>query len=211
MKKVSIMIVDDHALIRETCSHLLNLQPNLEVVAVTGDSEQSVEMVRNKRPDIILLDINMESVNGFDLVSLFRRNSPLSKVIALSTNVQPVFVKKVIRLGARGYLTKNSPVSEMIQAINDVSSGSNYLPNEIKNILSEDALDEDPDKIDINSLSERELQVMKLLKRGLSSRDIAAELTITTRTVEVHRHHILKKLKMKNTIAAIAYFNSIDF
>jgi two-component system, NarL family, invasion response regulator UvrY len=211
MKKISIMLVDDHTLIRETCTHLLNLQENFEVIASTGDSEQGVELARQKRPDIILLDINMAPVNGFEMINLIRKNSPLSRVIALSMHSQPVYVKKMMKLGAKGYLTKNSPVTEMVEAINVVSRGGLYLCNEIKNLLSEQVLYGDPDKVDINVLSEREIQILRILKQGLSSKEIAAELQISTRTVEVHRHHILKKLKMKNTVSAITYFNSTNF
>ncbi len=211
MKKISIMIVDDHALIRETCSHLLNQQENFEVIAATGDSEQVIETARDKRPDIILLDINMAPVNGFDMVSLLRKNSPLTKIIGLSMHSQPVYAKKMIRLGAKGYLTKNSPATEMIEAITQVNKGNIYLCNEVKNILSEQVLDQAQDKIDINVLSEREIEILRLLKDGQSSKEIAVDLKISSRTVEVHRHHILKKLKMKNTVSAITYFNSYAF
>jgi DNA-binding NarL/FixJ family response regulator len=207
MKKLSILLIDDHILIRETFSYLLNQQNNFEAIAAPGNPEEIVEMARQMRPDIILLDINMTPVNGFDMLSLLRKNTPLSKIIGLSTHSQPVYAKKMIRLGAKGYMTKNSPATEIIQAILQVSSGEIYLCKEVKDILADQVLNNDSENTDINALSEREIQVLKLLKAGQTSREIATELEISNRTVEVHRHHILKKLKMKNTVSAISYFN----
>jgi two-component system invasion response regulator UvrY len=211
MKKISIMIVDDHALIRETCGNLLNTQENFEVIVATGDSTHIIDIAREKRPDIILLDINMSPVNGFDMIKLFRKNSPLTNIIGLSMHSQPAYAKKMIKLGAKGYLTKNSSSAELIEAIMQVSQGNTYVCSEVKNILSEQVLGDEPDKVDINMLSGRELEILKLLKNGKSSKEIAADLNISSRTVEVHRHHILKKLNLKNTVSVISYFHSFEF
>jgi two-component system invasion response regulator UvrY len=201
------MIIDDHTLIRESCSCMLNMQDNFEVIAVPEPGEHVIEIVRQKRPDIILLDINMGAYNGFDMIILLRKVSPLSKIIGLSMHSQPIYAKRMIKLGARGYLTKNSPATEIIRAINQVYKGETYLCNEIKDILSEKVMSNDSEEVSINILSERETQILKLLKDGKSSKGIAEDLNISSRTVEVHRHHILKKLKMKNTVSAISFYN----
>jgi two-component system, NarL family, invasion response regulator UvrY len=211
MKKVSIMIVDDHTLIRETWSFLLGKNENFDVVAECGDGERAIELARDKRPDVVLLDINMAPMSGFDVLKMIRKYSPGSKIIGVSMHSQPAYAKKMLRLGAKGYVTKNSPRQEMLEAIAEVSKNQVYVCQEVKNILSEQMLNGDQVNPDINNLSDREMQIVRALKEGLSSKEIAAELNISLKTVEVHRHNILKKLKLKNTVSLINFINSQAF
>jgi two-component system invasion response regulator UvrY len=124
---------------------------------------------------------------------------------------QPAYAKKMLRLGAKGYVTKNSPRQEMLEAIAEVSKNQVYVCQEVKNILSDQMLNGDQVNPDINNLSDREMQIVRALKEGLSSKEIAAELSISLKTVEVHRHNILKKLKLKNTVSLINFINSQAF
>lgn len=211
MKKVSIMIVDDHTLIRETWSFLLGKNENFDVVAECGDGERAIELARDKRPDVVLLDINMAPMSGFDVLKMIRKYSPGSKIIGVSMHSQPAYAKKMLRLGAKGYVTKNSPRQEMLEAIAEVSKNQVYVCQEVKNILSEQMLNGDAPNPDINNLSDREMQIVRALKEGLSSKEIASELNISLKTVEVHRHNILKKLKLKNTVSLINFINSQAF
>lgn len=202
------MIVDDHTLIRETWSFLLGRDEKFEVIAEVGDGQRAIEIARDKRPNIVLLDINMAPLNGFDVLKMIRKLSPGSKVIAVSMHSQPAYAKKMLRLGARGYVTKNSPRQEMVDAIMDVTAGNTYICQEVKNILSEQMLGEDEGAAGLNQLSEREIEVINQIRDGLSSKEIADRLGISIKTVEVHRHNILKKLKVKNTASLINYINS---
>jgi DNA-binding NarL/FixJ family response regulator len=211
MKKVSIMIVDDHTLIRETWSFLLGKNENFDVVAECGDGERAIELARDKRPDVVLLDINMAPMSGFDVLKMIRKYSPGSKIIGVSMHSQPAYAKKMLRLGAKGYVTKNSPRQEMLEAIAEVSNNRVYICQEVKNILSDQLLNSDQVNPDINNLSDREMQIVRALKEGLSSKEIASELNISLKTVEVHRHNILKKLKLKNTVSLINFINSQAF
>jgi DNA-binding NarL/FixJ family response regulator len=208
MGKISVMIVDDHTLIRETWSFLLGRDEKFEVIAEVGDGQRAIEIARDKRPNIVLLDINMAPLNGFDVLKMIRKLSPGSKVIAVSMHSQPAYAKKMLRLGARGYVTKNSPRQEMVDAIMDVTAGNTYICQEVKNILSEQMLGEDEGAAGLNQLSEREIEVINQIRDGLSSKEIADRLGISIKTVEVHRHNILKKLKVKNTASLINYINS---
>lgn len=203
-----MMIVDDHTLIRETWSFLLGRDEKFEVIAEVGDGQRAIEIARDKRPNIVLLDINMAPLNGFDVLKMIRKLSPGSKVIAVSMHSQPAYAKKMLRLGARGYVTKNSPRQEMVDAIMDVTAGNIYICQEVKNILSEQMLGEDEGTAGLNQLSEREIEVINQIRDGLSSKEIADRLGISIKTVEVHRHNILKKLKVKNTASLINYINS---
>jgi DNA-binding NarL/FixJ family response regulator len=211
MKKISIMIVDDHTLIRETWSFLLGKNENFDVVAECGDGERAIELARDKRPDVVLLDINMAPMSGFDVLKMIRKYSPGSKIIGVSMHSQPAYAKKMLRLGAKGYVTKNSPRQEMLEAISEVNNNHIYICQEVKNILSDQLLNNDQVNPDINNLSNREMQIVRALKEGLSSKEIAAELNISLKTVEVHRHNILKKLKLKNTVSLINFINSQAF
>ena len=208
MGKISVMIVDDHTLIRETWSFLLGRNENFEVIAEVGDGQQAIDIARDKRPNIILLDINMTPLNGFDVLKMVRKQSPSSKVIAVSMHSQPAYAKKMLRMGAKGYVTKNSPRQEMLDAIMEVYNGSVYICQEVKNILSDQMLNEEDNSTGLNQLSEREIEVINQIRDGLSSKEIADRLTISIKTVEVHRHNILKKLKVKNTASLINYINS---
>jgi two-component system invasion response regulator UvrY len=208
MSRISILIVDDHTLIRETWSFLLGRNEDFEVIAEVGDGQKAIEIARDKRPNIVLLDINMAPLNGFDILKMIRKLSPGSKVIAVSMHSQPSYAKKMLRLGARGYVTKNSPRQEMLDAIREVYAGQTYICQEVKNIISVQMLGDEESGPGLNQLSEREIEVINLIRDGLSSKEIATKLSIAIKTVEVHRHNILKKLKVKNTASLINYINA---
>lgn len=208
MGKITVLIVDDHTLIRETWSFLLGRNENFEVIAEVGDGQRAIDIARDKRPNIVLLDINMTPLNGFDVLKMVRKQSPGSKVIAVSMHSQPAYAKKMLRMGAKGYVTKNSPRQEMLDAIMEVQKGNTYICQEVKNILSDQMLNEEDNAAGLNQLSEREIEVINQIRDGLSSKEIADKLAISIKTVEVHRHNILKKLKVKNTASLINYINS---
>lgn len=208
MGKITVLIVDDHTLIRETWSFLLGRNENFEVIAEVGDGQKAIDIARDKRPNIVLLDINMTPLNGFDVLKMVRKQSPGSKVIAVSMHSQPAYAKKMLRMGAKGYITKNSPRQEMLDAIMEVQNGNTYICQEVKNILSDQMLSEEDTAAGLNQLSEREIEVINQIRDGLSSKEIADRLAISIKTVEVHRHNILKKLKVKNTASLINYINS---
>lgn len=208
MEKISILIADDHKLIRETWSHILNGDPRFNVIAACGDAEEAVELARRKRPSVILMDISMAPFSGLEATQQIRKVSPGSKVIGVSMHSQPAYAKKMLQIGARGYVTKNSSKEEMIKAIVEVNNGNKYICDEIKNIISEQLLEDNPGSPNINALTEREMQIINLIKEGLSSKEIAANLQLSVKTVEVHRHNILKKLKLKNSASLVNFIHN---
>ena len=173
MGKITVLIVDDHTLIRETWSFLLGRNENFEVIAEVGDGQKAIDIARDKRPNIVLLDINMTPLNGFDVLNMIRKQSPGSKVIAVSMHSQPAYAKKMLRMGAKGYVTKNSPRQEMLDAITEVNNGNTYICQEVKNILSDQMLSEEDNAAGLNQLSEREIEVINQISDGLSSKEIA--------------------------------------
>ena len=206
MEKITVLIADDHKLIRETWSFILNSDPRFSVVAQCSNGEEAIEMAQKLRPKIALLDINMAPMNGIEATEQIRKFSPSTKIIGVSMHSQPAYVKKLLKLGAMGYVTKNSPQQEMFDAIAAVHEGKRYICAEVKTILSEQIFEED--STGANTLSSRELDVIKHIKQGLSSKEISSELNISLKTVEVHRHNILKKLNLKNSAALVNYINA---
>ena len=208
MNKISILLVDDHKLIRESWSFILNSDSRFEVIAATSSGEEAIEMAKNLRPDIVLMDVNMTPVNGFEATKLVRKVSPGSKIIGITMHSMPAYAKKMFQIGAMGYVTKNSSKDEMITAIIEVYNGKKYICEEVKNILAQQELEEDSSlEPDMNALSRRELEIVKFIREGSSSKEIAANLDISLKTVEVHRYNILKKLSLKNTASLVNFVN----
>jgi len=208
MNKISILIADDHKLIRETWSYILNNDPRFKVVAACANGEEAVELAKEKHPGIILMDINMSPFSGLEATKQIRKIMPDSKIIGVTMHSQPAYAKKMLQIGARGYVTKNSSKEEMIKAILEVYQGNKYVCEEIRNILSDQSLEEKQDSPSINTLTEREMQIINLIKQGFSSKEIAGSLEISLKTVEVHRHNILKKLKLKNSASLVNFINN---
>lgn len=208
MDKITILLVDDHKLIRESWSFILNSDPRFLVVGETSNASDAIEIAKEKKPRIVLMDINMSPVNGFDATKMIRKFSPGSKVIGISMHSMPAYAKRMIQVGAMGYVTKNSSRDELLEAIMEVNAGKKYICAEVKNILAQQELENGDTLPDMNQLSRREIDVVQLIKEGHSSREIAVKLEISLKTVEVHRYNILRKLKLKNTAALVNFINT---
>ncbi|MBC8034822.1 MAG: response regulator transcription factor [Chitinophagaceae bacterium] len=208
MEKITIMIADDHKLIRETWTYILNRDDRFEVIAECANSEEAVEKAKSLEPQIILMDINMLPYTGLEATQKIRQSSPASRIIGISMHSQPAYAKKMLQSGARGYVTKNSSKDEMITAIIEVMKGNRYLCDEIKNIISDQMINPSEEGPNINMLTDRELQIINCVKEGLSSKEIGEKLSISLKTVEVHRHNVLKKLKLKNVASLVNFINS---
>ncbi|MBC7949098.1 MAG: response regulator transcription factor [Chitinophagaceae bacterium] len=208
MEKITILITDDHKLVRETWSLILNADPRFKVVAEADSGEAAIELARSLRPNIAIMDINLTGMNGIVAGQRIQEVSPQTRLLGVSMHTQPAFVRQMMQKGAMGYVTKNSSCKEMCKAIVEVHNGRKYICEEIKNILS-DCMVSGTEGLDgFNSLSKREIEIIELIKKGLSSKEIADPLCISAKTVEVHRYNILKKLKLKNTAAMVNHFNN---
>lgn len=212
MNKITILLVDDHKLIRDSWSFVLNSDRRFRVIADTNSGREAIKMAKNLGPNIVLMDVNMTPINGFDATRLIRRSSPGSKVIGMTMHTMPAYAKLMLKNGAMGYVTKNSSKEEMMTAIAEVNKGKKYICKEVKNILSRQEIeDEGNGKPDMNVLSRRELEIVKLIREGAPSKEIAVKLDICLKTVEVHRYHILKKLGFKNTASMLNFINKQGF
>lgn len=213
MDKISILIADDHTLVRETWSFILNTDPRFTVVAESGSGEEAVELAKKLRPNIVIMDINLPGMNGIEATQQIRKYSPGSRILGVSLHTQPTYARKMMQKGAMGYVTKNSSREEMFKAILEIQGGRKYICDEIKNILSEQVISGDDPQTGLNSLSQREIEIISYIKKGFSSKEIADALNISVKTVEVHRYNILKKLNLKNAAALVNFINNsqLDF
>jgi DNA-binding NarL/FixJ family response regulator len=204
---ISILIADDHKLIRETWTFILSRDSRFKVIGSCSNSVDAVKMSKQKRPNVVLMDINMVPFSGIEATRQIREVSPNTRIIGVTMHSQPAYAKKMLQLGASGYVTKNSSREEMVEAILEVSKGNKFLCEEIKELIS-DSHEDDSSQSAINTLTEREMDVINLIRQGSSSKDISAKLEISIKTVEVHRHNILKKLKLKNAASLIHFMNT---
>ena len=140
MTKIRVLIADDSKLNRDTWTYMLNLDARFTVVAECGDADKAVELAADKHPDVVLMDINTPAFAGMEATQKIRKQQPGAQVISISSFSQPLYVKKMMQMGAMGYVTKNSSREEMLHAIMEVSQGNKYICNEIKNIISEQTL-----------------------------------------------------------------------
>ena len=205
--KIKIVIADDHVLIAETWATLINLDPAYEVVKVYDNTQSLLDEVADLQPQIVILDINILPISGLDAVKMIREKSPNSRTIGVSMHNQPAFAKRMISNGAMGYVTKNSTKDEMYKAINEVMEGKTYICAEIKNRITQNILLEDDESGRLNSLTDREIDIIKLLKEGCTTEEIAEKLFLSPRTVDTHRAKILKKLQLKNSLSLIKLIN----
>lgn len=202
MRKTSIMIVEDHTLLRESWEKILGFNIQYLITFSTGDGEAAMHMASVQPPDVILLDINLTPLDGFELAKRFQSICPESKVIAVSMHAEPSFAKKMFRNGAKGYVTKNSTTEELMTGIDRVMSGGMYVCQEMEHNLSASILHDDT-AISIESLTDRQLEIIALIKQGLSTRNIATNLNLSVKTIEVHKRNIFRLLKVNSTLTLL--------
>jgi two-component system invasion response regulator UvrY len=207
MKPITIMIVDDHKLVREAWTMILNDDPRFEVIADCPNAESAIMEVKELRPDVVIMDVNMPGMNGIEAVAHIRKFSPASKILGVSCYTFPDIARKMIQAGASGYVTKNSSKAEMIHAIVEITKGFRYTCKEIRSLVQERQDGAEDPKTLLSSLSVRQIQIISAVRSGHTSREIAGQLQLAPKTVEIHRYKILKKLKLSNSAELVDFFN----
>ena len=193
-----ILIVDDHPLVREGVRTLINHQSGLEVVGEAADADGALEAIARLEPALVLTDIGMKQVNGIALAAQIRERWPAIHVIVLSMYDNPDYVHQAMQAGARGYVLKDAPSSDIVDAIRAVAAGDTFLS---ASLSRQSARSDGPRPI----LSEREAEILACLARGMSSKQIAAEHDLSVRTVETHRQNIRRKLRIEGQAELIRY------
>jgi DNA-binding NarL/FixJ family response regulator len=205
MNKIRVLIADDHKLLREGLSFVINAHPDFEVIACCENSQEAVEITGKEKPDVVLMDINIEPFSGIEATHKIKGLSPSSKVIGLSVQSEPLIVKKMVKMGARGFVTKNSPKDEIINAMKRVINGEIYICQDIKNILGERLGTATVSATGLSMLSDTELQIVELIGKGQSTKGIAVTTGMAVKMIVAHRHKILQKLKLKNAASLVNF------
>jgi DNA-binding NarL/FixJ family response regulator len=206
MKNTKIVIVGDQRLIRESCAYLLNQDNNIYALAMGGDSTDLSSIAFT--PSIVIIAGTVNHMNGPDLVGFVKGIFPSAGILGLFMTTHLGYARNMLRAGMSGYLSEDSSIAEFFQAIEKLTSGTEYICDEVKTLLSSRALIENKKVDDIQSLSCRELQIIDLVIKGSTSKDIGSRLNIAYRTVETHRHNILRKLNIKKSTALVNFMHS---
>jgi two-component system, NarL family, response regulator LiaR len=201
MEKIRVLIVDDHAVVRQGLRMFLGLDPDIEVVGEAADGREAIRLTHDLQPQVVLMDLVMPIMNGRTATETIRQQMPEVEVIALTSVLDDASVSGAIRAGAIGYLLKNSDADELRRAIKAAAQGQVHLsPEAAARLVKEIQIPGSPER-----LTERETTVLRLLARGQANKQIARELKIGEQTVKTHVSNILSKLRLQSRTAAALY------
>ncbi len=206
-KQVKILLADDHKILRSGLRELLEREETLKVIAEAEDGRTAVQLYRELRPDLTLMDISMHDLNGIEATRQIIGHSPEAKIIILSVHSGQQFVADVFRAGASGYLLKDCDFSEVVQAIQAVAAGETYLCPQIATVLRKDYLQRilQSDAEAASILTAREREVLQLMAEGKSTKEIAYAFNLSVKTVDVHRQRIMEKLDIHSVAELTKY------
>jgi two-component system, NarL family, response regulator NreC len=205
-----IVLADDHAIVREGLVALLAADPSLEVVATVDNGRDAVRVVADLRPDIVIMDIGMRELNGIEATRQILARCPDTRVIALSMHKDRRFVSEMLLAGASGYVVKDSSFGELIGAVHAVTAGRSYLSPECTGIVVEDYVkrlgsEQEEGESRMARLSPREREVLQLMAEGHSTKEIAAQLYLSPKTIESHRRQIMEKLDIFSVAGLVKF------
>lgn len=201
MSGIRVMVVDDHAVVRQGIRAVLEGGEDLEVVAEAGGGSEALELVAEMDPDVVVLDVNMPEPDGLEVTRLLREQGRDCRILILSMHDNPEYVLEALRAGADGYLLKDADPAELRSAVATVAEGREYLSDRVTHQLSvalRAELERDKKRGRLDRLTPREREVMMGVVKGRTSREIAEDLGISHRTVETHRERVMAKLRMRS-------------
>ena len=200
------MITDDHSMIREGLKNLLELEGDIEVIAEAENGEECLEkLASGVKPDVLLLDINMPKMNGLEVLKNLKERKLKIKVLVLTVHNETEYLMKAVDIGINGYVLKDSESSELKKAITAIADGENYIQPSLIPALNSKMIEKNEDELKIDSLTKRELQVLKEVAVGKFNRGIAKEMEISERTVKNHISSIFKKLDVTDRTQAAVF------
>lgn len=204
---MKIFLVDDHAILLDGIKSILEKEPTLKVIGEANTAEVALEFIKQHEVDLLITDFNLPEMDGLALVRLVKKISPITKIIMLSMHDEVHLVKEILKEGINGYILKNDSHKELLSAIAAVDAGKIYLSNDINKIIINSLQFPDEERM----LTDREREILKLIAKEFSNRDIADQLFISERTVETHRKNIFRKTKTNSLVGLIkfAYANNL--
>jgi DNA-binding NarL/FixJ family response regulator len=204
---IRILLVDDHEIMRQGLSVLLKKHPDVEVVGQAGDGRTAVQMVNELLPDIVLMDIAMPNLNGIEATRQMVAKCPEIKVMALSSHSDRAMIASMLKAGASGYMLKESAFTELTKGIDAMQSNQTYLCSKVSNVVLSDYVNmlTDPKRSSGEVLTAREREVLQLVAEGATTKEIAAKLEVSVKTIDSHREHIMDKLAIRNVAELTKY------
>lgn len=205
MEKISVMIADDHSMIREGLKQLLEFDGSIEVVGEASNGVECLEKLKECNPEVLLLDINMPEKNGIEVLKQMKEEKNGIKVLILTVHNEMDYLMKAVDIGVDGYILKDSESSELKRAIKAVRDGENYIQPSLIPALNSQLLSRDTDKDKISFLTNRELEVLVQVANGMFNKEIATNLNISERTVKNHISNIFKKIDVSDRTQAAVF------
>lgn len=202
---ITVLIADDHAVVRDGLLALLAKADDMQVVGVAGNGRDVIELAQRTHPDVVVMDIGMPELDGVEATRRLRESHPQSRVLILSMHLSSEHVVRALRAGANGYVVKESAGEEVVEAIRAVSSGRRYLSHQISELMIDDFLRDGVQVSPLDRLSLRESEVLKLVVEGHTSAAIAERLALSIKTVETYRARIMRKLGVKDTVELVKF------
>ncbi len=201
-----ILLVDDHPLLRKGVAQLINMEPDLSVIAEASNGEQAIQEAIRHQPDLILLDLNMKGMNGIDTLQALKKADVTSNIVVFTVSDSEEDVTRALKFGANGYILKDSEPEVLLEFIRKSAKGEMVLSQQLTQILASALKNESsPEKTILNQLTDRELEILKLISLGDSNKIIARKLDITEGTVKVHVKHLLRKMGLRSRVEAAVW------
>ncbi len=200
---ITLMLVDDHPIVRSGFCRLLEGQKNFQVVAEAGDGETGCILYQEFKPDILILDLSLPGITGIETISRIKEQDEAARILIFSMHNNKTMLSKALKAGALGYVTKNSGIKVLVEAITQIKAGKLYVSADLLANDTNDSLITDFQYNPLSVLTEREFQIFKLLAEGNSCRKIADRIAISPKTVSVHHTNIMKKLDLHNPVQLI--------
>jgi len=191
------MLADDHSVVRHGFRMILDAQPDLEVVGEASNGREAVERAESIQPDVVVMDVSMPELNGVEATRRIGAVSPRTRVLALSMHRDSVYVREILRAGARGYLIKDAKEGDLLDAVRAVAKGEGYLSPAVSDAVLNDYRKHVSDPIDL--LTSREREVLQMIAEGKTNKEIASTLKLSVYTVEAHRGRVMEKLNLHST------------
>ena len=207
MNKTKILVVDDHAIVLDGIKSLLADIENIEIAATATNATEALTLLKQTKAELVITDINMPGMDGLEFIKTIRSDFPPTKIIVLSLHDEPHFVRNIMKLRVQGYILKNDASSELVEAVHRVLAGKTFFSSKINQVMMEQINSPASE----NLLTEREIEIIKLIAEEKSSKQIADKLFISERTVETHRKNIFRKTATNNIVGLIkfAYANNL--
>ncbi len=211
MVEINVLIVDDHALIRDGIVAMLKNEKEIKIIGEAIDGEDAIQKNKELNPDLIIMDIMMPKFNGLEAAKIIKEQQPEAKILFLSMELKEDFISEAIKVGASGYIPKDANKVILINAIKAVYNGEKYFHRQVSDVIFNQFYEKSVGNEKVKKtytagkISNREVEVLKLIASGFSNSQIAEQLFISVRTVDAHRNHIMQKLELSSTAELVKY------